>query len=82
MYKRQLMYGIPNMKLDKSVIARREDIMRKEGVEFKTGIDVGKDVNAKEILKEFDAVDVYKRQAPGSALQFPRGRCRGCTLSS
>ena len=51
-----LMYGIPNMKLDKSVIARREDIMRKEGVEFKTGVDVGKDVNAKEILKEFDAV--------------------------
>lgn len=45
------MYGIPNMKLDKSVIARREDIMRKEGVEFKTGIDIGKDVNAKEILK-------------------------------
>ncbi|MFZ5975737.1 MAG: glutamate synthase subunit beta [Bacillota bacterium] len=51
-----LMYGIPNMKLDKSVIMRRVDLMQKEGVEFRTGADVGKNVDAQEILSEFDAV--------------------------
>lgn len=50
-----MMYGIPNMKLDKSVIERRKKFMEAEGVEFRTGIDVdaGK---AKEILAEYDAV--------------------------
>lgn len=53
-----LMYGIPNMKLEKSVIKRREDVMKSEGVEFKTGVDVGKDITAEEILNNFDAVAV------------------------
>ena len=51
-----LMYGIPNMKLDKTVIERRRRIMEEEGVSFVTGIDVGKDKKAEEILKEFDRV--------------------------
>ncbi|NLT17492.1 MAG: glutamate synthase subunit beta [Clostridiales bacterium] len=51
-----LMYGIPNMKLDKSVIMRRVDLMQKEGVVFRTGMDVGKNVDAKEIVEEYDAV--------------------------
>lgn len=36
-----LMYGIPNMKLDKSVVERRVEMMKAEGVEFVTGVDVG-----------------------------------------
>ncbi len=36
-----LMYGIPNMKLDKGVVERRIDLMRQEGVRFVTGADVG-----------------------------------------
>jgi glutamate synthase (NADPH/NADH) small chain len=51
-----MMYGIPNMKLDKGVMQRRIDIMAEEGIEFKTGIEVGKDISAKELQKEFDAV--------------------------
>ena len=51
-----LMYGIPNMKLDKSVIERKLDIMRAEGVEFKVNADVGNTVSAKEILENYDAV--------------------------
>ena len=51
-----LMYGIPNMKLDKQVIARRQLLMEQEGVRFRTGIDVGKDVTAQELWQEFDAV--------------------------
>ncbi len=51
-----LMYGIPNMKLDKSVIKRRRKLMEDEGVVFCTGVDVGKDKKAKELLDSFDAV--------------------------
>lgn len=51
-----LMYGIPNMKLDKSVIYRRQKLMEAEGVEFKTGVNVGEDISAKELLDSYDAV--------------------------
>ena len=51
-----LMYGIPNMKLDKSVIERRRKLMEDEGVSFLTGVNVGKDLTADELLKEYDAV--------------------------
>ena len=51
-----LMYGIPNMKLDKSVIERRISIMREEGVEFRTNSNVGENVDADEIVKSYDAV--------------------------
>lgn len=51
-----LMYGIPNMKLEKNVVTRRQKLMEEEGVTFKTGVDVGKDISAAELLKEYDAV--------------------------
>ena len=51
-----LMYGIPNMKLQKEVIIRRQKLMESEGVAFKTSVDVGKDIKASELLKQFDAV--------------------------
>ena len=42
-----LRYGIPNMKLEKSLIDRRVALMEAEGVVFQTSVDVGKDVKAK-----------------------------------
>ena len=51
-----LMFGIPNMKLDKSVIERRRRLMEEEGVVFKTGTDVGKDITLDELQKDHDAV--------------------------
>ena len=51
-----LMYGIPNMKLDKEVILRRQKLMEEEGIIFKTGVDVGKDVKINTLKKEFDAI--------------------------
>ncbi|TVP88898.1 MAG: glutamate synthase subunit beta [Pseudomonadaceae bacterium] len=51
-----LMYGIPNMKLEKHYIDRRIDLMKEEGIEFRTGVEVGKDVDASELQKEYDAV--------------------------
>ena len=51
-----LMYGIPNMKLEKSIVQRRLDLMAAQGVEFRTGVDVGKDISARELRRDFDAV--------------------------
>ncbi|MFI3207307.1 MAG: glutamate synthase subunit beta [Clostridia bacterium] len=51
-----LMYGIPNMKLEKSAIDRRIDIMKAEGIEFKTNCDIGNNISADEIKNNFDAV--------------------------
>ncbi len=51
-----LRYGIPDFKLDKKIIDRRIDLMKKEGIEFKTGIDAGLDYPAEKLLKEFDAI--------------------------
>ena len=51
-----LMYGIPNMKLEKNVIERRLKIMQAEGIEFRTNMDVGGAVSAEEILNSYDAV--------------------------
>lgn len=51
-----LMYGIPNMKLDKNLVQRRNDIMTAEGVEFRPGVAVGQDLPAEQLLEEFDAV--------------------------
>ena len=51
-----LMYGIPNMKLEKNIIERRIQIMKEEGIEFRTGVNVGKDISAQELLDSFDRV--------------------------
>lgn len=51
-----LMYGIPNMKLDKSVIARRQKLMETEGIVFRTGVNVGKDLQISDLREEYDAV--------------------------
>jgi len=51
-----LMYGIPNMKLDKRIVQRRIDLMAAEGVQFVTGTEVGKDLPTEQLLKDFDAV--------------------------
>ncbi|MBI3941331.1 MAG: glutamate synthase subunit beta [Acidobacteria bacterium] len=51
-----LMYGIPNMKLDKSLVQRRVDLMAGEGVIFLPGTEVGKDYPADRLRREFDAI--------------------------
>lgn len=51
-----LMYGIPNMKLDKKIVERRVNLMKAEGVTFITNADAGRNVDAKQLLSEYDAV--------------------------
>ena len=52
-----LMYGIPNMKLDKKeVVLRRIALLEAEGVEFRCGVTVGTEVSAEQLKADFDAV--------------------------
>ena len=51
-----LMYGIPNMKLDKKLVQRRIDLMAAEGVQFLTNSEVGRDYPIDQLLSTFDAV--------------------------
>lgn len=51
-----LRYGIPNMKLEKHIIDRRIALMEEEGVEFKTSVNVGVDIKASELAKQYDRV--------------------------
>jgi glutamate synthase (NADPH/NADH) small chain len=51
-----LMYGIPNMKLDKSLVQRRLELMEAEGVQFVTHAEIGKDIPAQQLVEDFDAL--------------------------
>ena len=51
-----LMYGIPNMKLDKSLVDRRVHLMAESGIHFRVGADVGANVDPEELMAEFDAL--------------------------
>jgi len=51
-----LMYGIPNMKLDKRVVQRRLEILAAEGIDFICNVEVGKEVTAQQLKSKFDSV--------------------------
>lgn len=51
-----LRYGIPNMKLEKSVIDRRVKVLEAEGVNFVTGVNVGVDISVEELKKQYDRI--------------------------
>ncbi len=51
-----LRYGIPDFKLSKATIDRRLDLMMKEGLTIRTGVNIGKDITAKELTDKFDAL--------------------------
>jgi len=51
-----LMYGIPNMKLDKEIVERRVNLMAAGGISFVTNTEVGRDISAAELWSAYDAV--------------------------
>lgn len=51
-----LRYGIPDFKLNKRIIDRRLEIFTEEGVSFKTGVAVGRDIDIHELIAGYDAV--------------------------
>src|SRR3954463_11646200 len=63
-----LMYGIPNMKLDKQLVLRRIDQMAKEGIQFVNNTEIGKNYSADKLRKEFDAVVICTGATKGRDL--------------
>lgn len=51
-----LRYGIPDFKMEKNILDRRLEILKAEGIEFKTSINVGKDISAVELRNQYDAI--------------------------
>ena len=66
-----LMYGIPDFKLDKDLIRRRMKQMEAEGVEFRCGVEIGKDISAKELTEDYDAVLLTIGSTQGRDLPIP-----------
>lgn len=72
-----LRYGIPDFKMEKSVIDRRLAIMEKEGIEFKTGVHVGVDVKADDLKKDFDAIVLCGGATIRRGLPIPGSDAKG-----
>ena len=72
-----LRYGIPNMKLEKSVIDRRIKLMEEEGVQFVLNTDVGKDITAEELLKKYDRVILACGASNPRDIQVPGREAKG-----
>jgi glutamate synthase (NADPH/NADH) small chain len=73
-----LMYGIPNMKLDKrEVVMRRLELMEKEGIKFVCNANVGDNVEAQLLLKDFDAVVVCTGATQARGLSVPGQELEG-----
>jgi glutamate synthase (NADPH/NADH) small chain len=51
-----LMYGIPNMKLEKETVDRRVNLLRDEGIEFVTNANIGENLDVQELKADFDAI--------------------------
>lgn len=67
-----LMYGIPNMKLDKEkVVQRRVNMMIEEGVEFITNIEVGRDISADKLQQDYDALVLCGGSTKARDLKVP-----------
>lgn len=70
-------YGIPNFKLEKWVIDRRIDLYEKEGIQFKTKTNVGVDITAAELLKNYDAVCLTGGSRDPRDLKIPGRELKG-----
>ncbi len=72
-----LRYGIPDFKMEKFLIDRRIDQMKKEGVTFKTSTDVGKDVSLSEIKNNFEAILLTIGSEESRDLNIPGREAKG-----
>lgn len=66
-----MMYGIPNMKLDKGIVQRRVDLLEQAGVRFILNTEVGRDISAQQLVDEFDAVVLCAGATKARGLTVP-----------
>ena len=76
-----LMLGIPDFKLDKDVVRRRVQLMADEGIEFRTGVDVGVNYPVEELLDSFDAVCLTGGSTHARDLPVPGRELKGVHLA-
>jgi glutamate synthase (NADPH/NADH) small chain len=76
-----LRYGIPEFKLEKSVLDLRLGQLESEGVQFRPGIDVGEDIKAEELRAEFDAVCISTGAGRARDLDVPGRELAGVHLA-
>ena len=76
-----LMLGIPDFKLEKSVVRRRVELMEAEGVVFRTGVNVGVDYPAERLLAEYDAVCLTGGSTHARELEVPGRELAGVHLA-
>lgn len=72
-----LRYGIPNMKIDKKIINRRVALMEAEGIEFVTNANIGENVKAEDLMKEYDAVVLCCGASNPRDIQVPGRESKG-----
>lgn len=76
-----LMYGIPNMKLDKKIIERRIQLMKEEGTTFITNKNVGVDLTKEELLLDYDAIVLCCGAKQARDLKVPGRNSKGIYLA-
>jgi len=72
-----LIYGIPNMKLDKGVLARRITLMEQSGIKFVLNTEIGKDIPASDILESYDALVLCGGATKGRGLDIEGKELKG-----
>jgi len=76
-----LMYGIPNMKLDKTMVQRRVDLLAAEGVEFITNAHIGANIPGAELKNNFDAVVICTGATKARDLPIPGRELKGIHMA-
>ena len=76
-----LMYGIPNMKLDKDIVERRSQLLRDEGVVFVVNADVGRNIDVKELINSNDAILLATGATVARELPIPNRDAKGVHLA-
>mmetsp|Transcript_18226 Transcript_18226/g.41550 ORF Transcript_18226/g.41550 Transcript_18226/m.41550 type:complete len:119 (-) Transcript_18226:1118-1474(-) len=72
-----LMYGIPNMKLEKDTVQRRVNLLKEEGIEFVTNADIGKNVDVNEVKANYDAMCLTMGATKPRDLPIPGRELKG-----
>ena len=72
-----LMYGIPNMKLEKDTVDRRVNLLREEGIEFVTNANIGKNVDVNELRSNYDALAICVGATKPRDLPVPGRELKG-----
>ena len=72
-----LMYGIPDFKLEKARVWRRVRQMEEEGIEFRCGVNVGKDISAEQLTNDYDALLLTGGSTLGRDLPIPGRELEG-----